>query len=292
MLSKRIFTLLFTAPFCLAVLYFFLFTPWGVHTIGETLFGGKDKKAYESHNYPTEINETKSIARTIELPSSVKQASGIDFNLGKNAFFLVTDQAEIIELTKNLQTVSSSVTISSKPLLFRQGSVESTDYYQNKMYIGGDLGAIEIWEKKLNDWQKMGAIEPQKKQGVNFEAEALAINPANGNIYIGKDDAITIMNQQGKYVSEIPLQMTAKNGRTVSEYMIAGMDFYEGVLYVLTEYHSAILMIDPATGTINSIYALEGITEGAGLAVTEDAFFVVVDHELNEASHGVKMYQR
>lgn len=291
MFSKKI-AFLIIIPFGLALFYFFLFTPWGVHTIGETLFGGKDTKTYAPQDYPTKINKTKAITRTLELPSAVKQPSGIDFNLEQNAFFLVTDQAEIIELTRDFQQVRSSTTISNKPLLFRQGSVESTDYYQNKMYIGGDLGAIEIWEKTQNDWQKIRAIKPQKKQGVNFEAEALAIHPDNGNIYIGKNDAITVINQDGKYISDFTLQMTAKNERSVSEYLIAGMDFYEGTLYVLTEYHSAILMVNPTTGTIDSIYALEEITEGAGLAVTKEAFFVVVDHELNEVSHGVKMYRR
>ena len=86
--------------------------------------------------------------------------------------------------------------------------------------------------------------------------------------------------------------MPAKSGRLASEYLIAGMDFYQGTLYVVTEYHSAILTVNPSTGEINSVYAIEGITEGAGLAVTEEAFFVVVDHELNEASPGVKVYQR
>ena len=291
MISKKI-SFIAILVFCLAILYFFMFTPLGVHTFGETLFGGKEAKAYEPQDYPTEVYAIKPIARTIELPSKVKQPSGIDFDEKENAFFLVTDQAEIMELTEDLKDISSSVTISNKPLLFRQGSVESIDCYENKMYIGGDLGVIEIWEKTSNDWRKTGSVKPQTNQGVNVEAEALAINPSNGNIYIGADNTITVINQQGKFTAEFALQMTAKSGRSVSEYIIAGMDFYKGALYVLTEYHSAILMVNPSSGEINAVYALEGITEGAGLAVTEEAFFVVVDHELNEASPGVKMYRR
>ena len=125
------------------------------------------------------------------------------------------------------------MTTSGKPLLFRQGSVESTDYYQNKLYIGGDLGLIEIWEKTADHWRKTSSIAPQATQSVNMEAEALAIHPGNGHIYIGTGAAITVIDQKGKYISEIALQMTTKGDRLASEYMIAGMDFYQDFLYVL-----------------------------------------------------------
>ena len=197
-----------------------------------------------------------------------------------------------MELRENFQEVSSSITISSKPLIFRQGSVESIDYFQGKMYIGGDLGVVEVWGKIPNGWQKSTAIQPQGSLGINLEAEALAIHPENGNIYLGKDSAITVIDPKGNFVSEYALQGTPKSDRQLSEYIIAGMDFYEGVLYVLTEYHSAVLQVDPSSGEIHSVDALEGITEGAGLAVTEESYFVVVDHELNEASPGVKVYKR
>ena len=280
------------AIFFSAILYFFMFTPWGVHTFGETLFGGKDTKAYQAQDYPTKVDLTKPITRTIELPAAVKQPSGIDFDEEKNTFFLVTDQAEIMELSEGFEQISSSVTISNKPLLFRQGSIESIDCHENKMYIGGDLGVIEIWEKTIDGYRKTGKINPQNKQGVNVEAEALAINPNNGNIYIGKESTIAVMNQKGELVAEFPLQIAAKNNRSASEYLIAGMDFHEGVLYVLTEYHSAVLTVDPSNGKVNSVHAVEGIIKGAGLAVTDDAFFIVADHELNETSPGLKVYQR
>ncbi len=59
-----------------SLLYFFMFTPLGVHTFDETLFGGKEAKSYKTDDYPTEINGTKPIARTIELLEEVKQPSG------------------------------------------------------------------------------------------------------------------------------------------------------------------------------------------------------------------------
>ena len=293
MISKRSSLIAIALFICLGTLYFFVFTPWGVHTFGETLFGGKEQQAYAPDDYPTEVDTIVGLARTIALPENVKQPSGIDFN-AENALFLVTDQAEIVELTEDFAAINSSVTISNKPLLFRQGSVESLDCYQDKMYIGGDLGVIEIWEEANGGWQKVDAIQPQIKQGANIdaEAEALAVDPSNGNIYIGKESLITIIDQQGQMIREFNLQMPAKSGRSVSEYLIAGMDFHKGALYVITEYHSAILKVNPDTGEVGFIYAIEGITEGAGLTVTDDAFFVVVDHELNEASPGMKMYWR
>ena len=160
------------------------------------------------------------------------------------------------------------------------------------MYIGGDLGVIEIWEKTVNGWEKTGDMKPQNKQSVNMESEALAINPIKETIYIGKENTITTIDFKGNFMEEINLQIPTKNGRSASEYSIAGMDYFKGNLFVLTEYHAAILTVNPSTGAINSIYAIEGITEGAGLAVTEEAFYVVVDHELNEASPGVKVYRR
>ncbi|MEM9546823.1 MAG: hypothetical protein AAGA77_12665 [Bacteroidota bacterium] len=291
MISKKILSVAVIA-FCISVLYFFMFTPYGVHTFGETLFGGDKKKQFESSNHPSKLNGIKSISKSVHLPKKVKQPSGIDFNQEKNSFFIVTDQAEIVELSEDLVEVNSFVTMSKKPLIFRQGTVESVDFYQNKLFVGGDLGIIEIWEKQSHEWIKTGAIQSKQKNAAYMEAEALAINPSTENLYLGKDHTIAIVDQEGNLVSEFDLQVSTKDNRSVSEYAISGMDFYDGQLYVLTEYHSAILSVNPFNGEVDSIFALEGITEGAGLCVRENSFIVVVDHELNEVSPGVKFYNR
>ncbi|MEO0570494.1 MAG: hypothetical protein AAF039_02240 [Bacteroidota bacterium] len=292
MTTKKTFFLGGSILIILILSCFLLFSPLGVHTYGEILFPEKEYKVYESHNYPTAIDEMKPIGQIFDLPSTLKQPSGVDFNEDKKTFLVVTDQAEIMELTNEFKEINSSATISNKPLLFRQGSVESIDFYENKAYIGGDLGKIELWEEQSGVWKRTGSITPRERTDVNYSAEALAIHPETGDIYLGNNDKITIIDQQGNYVSEIALKGEVKDGRSISEYIIAGLDFHKNTLYVLTEYHSAILSVDYSTGIITEIYGLEGMVEGAGLAVTDSAYFVVVDHELDEVSPGVKMYKR
>ena len=292
MFSKKGILKLILLALLIGLFYFLTFTPWGVHTMGETLFGGFESYKYEADDYPTGIDEVKSISKTISLPIGVEQPSGIDYDPMNKTFFIVTDQAEIMELSHDLQKVNSSIVMSKRPLLFRQGTVESADFYEERLFVGGDLGSIEIWDKMGGVWERADAINPQKNNQVNIEAEALAINPTNGDIYIGKEDAVTVIDTEGKYISDFKLTIKPKTGRSSNEYLIAGMDFFDGKLYVLTEYHSAILIVDPSTENVESVYALEGITEGAGLTVTKDSYYVVVDHELNEPSPGVKVYLR
>ena len=276
----------------LATIYFFMFTAWGVHVFGEVLFGGEKRKSNPPQDYPTEVDGTLPILSTIDLPPEVMQPSGIDYDPKNQTFYLVTDQAEIIELSNDFQTVYSFKTISNKPLLLRQGNIESTDFHKGKMYVSGDNGTVQIWTKANDNWFKESSIIPEKKQSIQYSAEALAIDPNTGNMYFGDDDRIIVLNQKGQFLSSITLEKTAKQERTTSEFVIAGMDFHEGILYVLTEYYSAILTVDPNTGEIDEVYALEGIIEGAGLAVTARAFFVCVDHEVDEAPPGIKVYKR
>ena len=156
--------------------------------------------------------------------------------------------------------------------------------------MSGDLGKIEIWSKGNLGWLLSNEVNILGASGIG--SEGMAINPASGDIYLGEESAIHILDKSGSYKKRLQLKFETKPGRSLSEYLIAGMDFYDGILFVLTEYHSAILAVDPESGNIQRIFVLEGITEGAGLTVTETAFYVVVDHELNQPSPGVHVYSR
>ncbi|MEM7792679.1 MAG: hypothetical protein AAF546_14840, partial [Verrucomicrobiota bacterium] len=114
-MKKTLFGLLTAAIATLT--YFILFTPQGVHFYGEVLFPENETEEYAPKDYPTAITETKT-ARTIFLPAAVMQPSGIDYDVSNNRFFIVTDQAEIIELSADFQTVASSVEMSNAPLFF------------------------------------------------------------------------------------------------------------------------------------------------------------------------------
>ncbi|MEM8896039.1 MAG: hypothetical protein AAGC88_15785, partial [Bacteroidota bacterium] len=178
---------------CLGLIIFFLFTPFGVHVFGEVLFVEDKSHAYASMDYPTEVDRVVPIAKTIALPDEVKQPSGIDYDESKSTFFVVTDQSEIFELTRDFQRIESSATISDKPLLMRQGSIESTDYYQNRLYISGDIGAIEIWEKSNYQWAKVSAVNAGGDHQVDASAEAFAIDHSTGHMYLGNSDLITVL---------------------------------------------------------------------------------------------------
>lgn len=268
---------------------FMLFSPWGIHIYGEVLFPEDVPKEFEATNYPTVVVQT-GIERTIPLPVEVTQPSGIDYDELYDRFLVVTDQAEIIELSGDLQTLITSKVMSNVPLFFRQGTIESNDLRQGSLFVGGDTGAIEIWAKKDGRWQREDKIEASAP--VELSSEGIAIDPETGHIYMGGENKIHVLDNTGKYLETLELKGEAKPGRSISEYIVAGLDFYGGDLFVLTEYYSAILTVNPQSGQIKSIQGLSGIVEGAGLAVTENSFFVVVDHEVTEPSPGVKVYRR
>ncbi|MEM9282423.1 MAG: hypothetical protein AAGA96_11390 [Verrucomicrobiota bacterium] len=288
---KKITVLAVIGTLVLALIAFILFTPWGVHFYGEVLFPEDETMEFQPDEHPIPITDTLT-AVTKPLPAAVMQPSGIDYDAAGERFFIVTDQAEIIELDKDFETVISSVTMGRAPLLFRQGTIESNDFYNDQLYVSGDLGEVEIWSREDEKWSQSSEVEIAGAGAIDIGSEGLAIHPKTGEFYMGDDTGLHVLDKDGTYRKTFDLTGEAKPSRKASEYIIAGLDFHDDLLYVLTEHHSAILAVDTETGEIMEAFALNGFTEGAGLAVTDKAFYVVVDHELNEPSPGVKVFDR
>ncbi|MEM9016049.1 MAG: hypothetical protein AAGC68_03480 [Verrucomicrobiota bacterium] len=288
---KKITMLTVIGTLVLGLIAIILFTPWGGHFYGEVLFSENETMEFPPGDHPITITDTLT-AVTKPLPEAVMQPSGIDSDAAGERFFIVTDQAEIIELDQDFETVISSATMSQAPLLFRQGTIESNDFYDDQLYVSGDLGEVEIWSKEGETWSQNGEVEIAGAGAIEIGSEGLAIHPETGEIYMGDDTGLHVLDKNGTYRKSLVLTGEAKPNREASEYLIAGLDFHDGLLYLLTEYHSAVLAVDTETGEILEAFALDGFTEGAGLAVTDIAFYVVVDHELNEPSPGVKLFAR
>jgi len=287
MTRKSTLTVVLGSIVAFGLVLFILFTPQGVHFYGEVLFADRDTEAHEPTDYPTLIGEAK-IARTLPLPAAIAQPSGIDYDEANDRFLVVTDQAEIFEVSADFRTVISSKVMSAQPLFFRQGTIESADYSEGQLYVSGDSGELQTWSREDNGWSRTKTVAAPSDLG----AEGMAVHPDTGRIYVGEDDAIHVLDKDGKFSKTLKLEAETKPGRSLSEYSIAGLDFHGETLYAVTEYHSAILAIDPDSGAIEDSWALHGITEGAGLVVTDDTFYVVVDHELTEPRPGVKAYPR
>ncbi|MEM7601426.1 MAG: hypothetical protein AAF357_08420 [Verrucomicrobiota bacterium] len=288
---KKIKLLAFIGTLVLALIAFILFTPWGVHFYGEVLFSENETREFQPGDHPVVITDTLT-AVTKPLPAAVMQPSGIDSDAAGERFFIVTDQAEIIELDQDFERVIPSVIMSQAPLLLRQGTIESNDFYDSQLYVSGDLGEVEIWSKEEETWIQSGEVEIAGAGPTEIGSEGLAIHPGTREIYMGDDTGLHVLDKNGTYRKSLVLTGEAKPNREASEYIIAGLDFHDGLLYVLTEFHSAILAVDIETGEIVEAFALDGFTEGFGLAVTDNAFYVVVDHEINEPSPGVKVIAR
>jgi hypothetical protein len=58
----------------------------------------------------------------------------------------------------------------------------------------------------------------------------------------------------------------------------------------LTAHYPNILVIDPASGRIGQAFALDGLRDQSGLAIVGGEAFVTVDHEYDEASPGLMVF--
>jgi hypothetical protein len=120
---------------------------------------------------------------------------------------------------------------------------------------------------------------------------AMAADPESGRLFAADEDGgLWIEVQPGFGWEPFVLSGATREGRRLQEYRIMGLEFHAERLYALTEYYPNILVINPASGRIERVFALEGLRDQSGVAMLNGQAFVTVDHEYDEASPGLMVF--
>lgn len=278
----------------LGLLYSVFETRQGVHTVF-TLLDITDEdypKGFEPDDPPVKVSRSVEMVRSIELPAGILQPSGITWSADGFDLFIATDQAELFALDGLTFEAVSDVTIKDAPLLLRQGQIETVAYHSGHLLLAGGYDTIGVWYDTPSAWSKTGTISlTQRGMDVAGDVTAIAVHPLTGTIYLADESTtLHVLDKFGAFERKLSIVADEVPGRALSEMKLVGITFTQGVLLAVTEYFNTVLMIDPHTGFVMDAIRLEGITKPSGIAFKDGEIFVTIDHEYNEASPGLKVF--
>ena len=281
-----------TAVVMICLVGFLVSTRTGVFIVFDVLGDiGADEVPTSPADAPIALDRTIDSESTLGLPQAIEQPSGIDFLPERNAFAVITDQAELFEVhIETTETVSETL-MAGGPLLFRQGSSEAVTGCQDGILVGGEIGRLEVWTISDNAWTRDRVI-PLPADFEDAEWSAAAVDPETGEIYLATGDRfqVEVLGSDGEFLRSLTLNPVLEENRSTSEYERSGLDLEDGQLYVVTENYGTLLRVDPQTGAIIESIGLNHGGEISDIAVVGNRAYVTVDHDLFDPRLGIRVY--
>ena len=269
-------------------------TRTGVHAVFEIFGIGGDTPEWVAspEDPPVPVVQTAALTRSLTYPGEILQPSGIAWDASADQFLIVTDQAELFAVSRHLDKLLSRTTMSRAPLIARQGSVETVAALESGAVVAGRDHSLPTWQAADGVWRRG---EPLRTDGsglpMSGDVTAMAFEPGTGRLFAADEDgALWRQAQSGSGWEPLVLSGEVREGRTLDEYRIVGLEYSAGRLYALTAHYPNILVIDPASGRIEQAFALDGLQDQSGLAIVSGEAFVTVDHEYDEASPGLMVF--
>jgi len=244
------------------------------------------------HDGPLDPDRMIRSAATYPLPDVIEQPSGIEYLADRASFVINTDQAELFELSSEFDSISSKTQLMGGPLLFRQGSIEGVVAIEDSILFAGEIGHLKEWAIVNDAWSSKSEIMLPGEYD-DAEWSAIARNPETGELYLASDEQfqIDIFDASGAFVRSLIPEAPENSKRSLSEFMISGLDFEDGHLYVVTENFATLLKLDTDSAAIKEFIGLEDAGEVSDLVVVNNKAYVTIDHNLFDERPGVRVYE-
>lgn len=238
---------------------------------------------------PIENTAELEVVDLITLPEGIKQPSGIWRN-AQGHWFFTTDQAEVIELDANYQSVRQfDATFES--IQCNQGCTEAISGTDTDLYVLTDFGYIARYEREANGYQY------RQEFNVGFtdnNGEALAFSgltrrPDTDSFYLLSDgvddqeDFLIEMDSSFNELSRQPLSYQGEVEDSIFNYDAAGVQYYNGKIYALSYLYNDLLEIS-LDGEILRTFAIDPslLREPSDLFIVDDRIYMIGDHENSE----------
>jgi hypothetical protein len=245
---------------------------------------GDEEPDYDAENGPLVLSGELEPVMEIALPEDIEQPSGIQHR--GDRVYISTDQAELFVLDDQFQAWTERAELIGGFLLLKQGALEGIEVIDDTLLAIGEFGAIPVWEREDGTWRRRADealpedIPDDEYSGITF---------FQGQRYAASEESPVIVNLDTGMVHELDFGSLLKAGQDVSSLMFSGLASDAGRLFVLTESHSSILVVDPRDFSVLAVYAIRpGPVQD--MAVREGRAYVVVDHNLDEPRPPLYVY--
>ncbi|MEM1209536.1 MAG: hypothetical protein AAGI54_09730 [Planctomycetota bacterium] len=265
--------------------YFVLNTRLGVHFALDVLGGGDPPPDHDPQAGPLVLTGTLAPVQTIELPAHIQQPSGIQHR--GDRVYLSTDQTELFVGDVALSSWSDKTDLVGGPLLLKQGSLEAIEFADDTVFAIGEFGVIRAWVRVGDGWERVDDVA--LPAGI-AEMEFSGITQFDGRRFATSEERPVLVDLDTGTVHELDGGDRLKPGADLGALQLSGLANENGDLYLLTETHSSILVVDPADYSVEAVW---GITPGAvaDLAVRDGKAYVVVDHNYLDEKPPVYVYE-
>ena len=283
-MKKKPLILILLACTLAAGAYFVLNTRLGVHFVVDVLGGGDAATDYDPTTGPLKLTGTLEPIDTIQLPANIQQPSGIQHR--GDTVYLSTDQAELFVGNADMTAWPQKTDLIAGPLLLKQGSLEGIEFFDDTLYAIGEFGAIRGWSRTGQGWHH---AEDLALPASIADMEFSGMTQFDGRRLATTEDRPVIVDLITGDIHELDTTNLAKPDADLDALQFSGIAHEAGNLYLLTEPHTSILVVDATDYTIKAVW---GITPGpaADLAIHDGKIYTVVDHNYLEEKPPIAVY--
>lgn len=271
-----------------ACTHFILDTRLGVHFALDVLseIGSPEELVASASSGPLRLSAELEPERRVALPTVIQQPSGIKHRNGR--VYVCTDQTEVFELDPGFKNPSTAVELVGGPLLFKQGALEGIEIRSGTLLAVGELGAVLAWEKQPSNgqWVKVDA-DSLSRTGASTEFSGLVDTP-EGLIAVSETRTELINLDTGSR-NVIHFGSFQKEGARLGSLAFSGIAHGDGYLFVLSEEHTMVLVVDPVSYNVENVFGLDPCP-ASDLSYHDGSIYVVIDHNYNEPTKPVQVY--
>lgn len=270
----------------LIVGYVAIDTRLGAHVMLDVIGGGDaDAASYDASLGPLSLTKMLSPAEEITLPAAIEQPSGIQHR--GDRVYVSTDQGELFVLDGRFEQTADSFDLLRGPLLFKQGVLEGIELVDGALLAIGEFGAIRAWTPSDSAWTRTADVE--LPAGI-ADGEFSGITQFGETRLATSEDEPVLFDLVSGERHELDYGEHLKEGGDAAALQFSGLASSKGLLYVLTETHSSILVVEPSDFSVTAVYGIVGAPV-ADLAVHDGRAYVVVDHNYDEPRPPLYVYE-
>lgn len=232
-----------------------------------------------------------------DLPANLVRASGIE--RVDDTVYVSTDHGDIFVLTRNYKLVAHAG-LTGGPQVLRQGAVHAITLVGDAVLAIGAQGVVRAWAK--DDWRDLpdediaAPVASHTITGLaHHDGDLLAtvIQPGTGTPARAgspaRPGAPALANLTTGEVKPIKFGPFVKEGRSASELELAGISTDGQHLFAVSRNYTSIITIDPATGGVTQVVAIDPIA-ATDVAVHQGRAYVTVDNGYFDPAPAIHAY--
>ncbi len=240
---------------------------------------------------PSPIENTAELVVVAQqpLPAEIKQPSGLWRNAAGH-WFMTTDQAEVFELDGDFQSLER-FDVNYQSIQCNQGCTEAVSGRDGDLYVLTDLGYVARYQTSSQGYQYREEFD------IAYPDGAGGWLPFSGLTYRAETDTFFLISDGGAEQADVLLEVdsvfNALSRRTLTyqgdvvgslfDYDAAGVQLYNGKIYVLSDLYNDLLEIS-LEGEVLRTFGIDPavLREPTDLFIHDDLVYVVGDHENDE----------